>query len=95
MSTSALDPESQLWTFNRLMADLLRGTMSRNAFQRWEVDLILDIQRCMQRAGRRRETLIRYQKAVQRHLENGGKELFTFSEYLDTQRQARRKPTST
>ena len=32
--------------FNRLIGDLLRGTMSRNAFQPWEVELLLDLDAC-------------------------------------------------
>ena len=32
--------------FNRLIGELLRGAISRNAFQPWEVELLLDLETC-------------------------------------------------
>ncbi|MCW5982904.1 MAG: hypothetical protein KIT09_32745 [Bryobacteraceae bacterium] len=76
------DSEAVLNRFNRLIVELLRGTFSRNCFRRWEVELLLDIEECNLTGANRREILRRYQKAVQRHMENGGTEPLKLSEYL-------------
>lgn len=83
------DPEVVLAQFNRLMNELLRGTMTRNCFRPWEVDLLLDIESCDLRETVRRDTLRRYQKAVQRHFERGGQSLIKLSEYMETERRRR------
>ena len=89
MSDPVPDPEVMLAQFNRLMNELLRGTMTRNCFRPWEVDLLLDIESCELRKSGRRDTLRRYQKAVQRHFDRGGESLFKLSEYLEAERQRR------
>jgi len=35
--------ELMLNRFNRLMGELMRGAITRNVFQPWEIDLLLDI----------------------------------------------------
>jgi hypothetical protein len=57
--------------FNRLMGDLMRGAITRNVFQPWEMDLLLDIESCPLDRRRRLEILRQYQKAVERQLEAG------------------------
>ena len=86
------DSEAVLAQFNRLIQELLRGNMHRNTFRPWEVDLLLDIEACGLRDASRRETLRRYQRAVQRHMEKGAPLPLKLSEYLDnvkTKREAR------
>jgi hypothetical protein len=78
-----LDPESVLAQFNKLIQELLRGTMTRNTFRPWEIEILLDIESCDLRDGSRRETLRRYQRAVQRHIDKGGRRPLKLSEYLD------------
>jgi hypothetical protein len=68
--------------FNRLMQNLLQGKLERNAFDRWEVDLLVDIESCVMRPSEKRRTLMRYQKAVTRQLENGASMPFRLAEYL-------------
>jgi len=77
-----LDAEAILGQFNRLMNELLRGNLVRNTFRPWEIELLLDIQMCDLRDGQKRETLRRYQRAVQRHMEKGSREPLKLSEYL-------------
>lgn len=77
------DSEAVLHQFNRLVQELLRGTLNRNTFRPWEVELLLDIEHCNLRDSTKRETLRRYQKAVQRHMEKGGERPLKLSEYLD------------
>jgi hypothetical protein len=83
MYDSLPDSDTVLAQFNRLMQELLRGNMNRNTFRPWEVDLLLDIESCNLRDGARRETLRRYQRAVQRHMEKGARLPLKLSEYLD------------
>jgi hypothetical protein len=40
------DQDAMLNQFRRLMDDLARESVTRNCFQCWEIDLLLDIQTC-------------------------------------------------
>jgi hypothetical protein len=64
--------ELMLNRFRRLVRDLQGGTITRNDFEPWEVDILLDIENCQLERGRRREeTLQHYQRAVEQQLEIG------------------------
>ncbi len=75
--------------FNRLIGELLRGSVNRNCFRPWEIDLILDIESSDLRPAARRDLLRRYQKAVRRHFEEGGGPPPRLSEYLESRRARR------
>jgi hypothetical protein len=77
------DSDAILAQFNRLIHELLRGNLTRNTFRPWEVDLLLDIEACALREASRRETLRRYQRAVQRQMEKSGGVPMKLSEYLE------------
>lgn len=77
-----LDSDALLAQFNKLIADLLRGSLNRNTFRPWEVDILLDIENCSLKEGNRKETLRRYQKSVQRQMERGASMPMKLSEYL-------------
>ncbi len=83
------DSETVLAQFNRLVNELLKGTVNRNTFRPWEIDVLLDIEACNLRDSNKRETLRRYQKANQRHMEKGARLPLKLSEYLEAQRQRR------
>jgi hypothetical protein len=83
MYDSLPDSDAVLAQFNRLIQELLRGNMHRNTFRPWEIELLLDIESCNLRDTAKRETLKRYQKAVQRHMEKGARLPLKLSEYLD------------
>jgi hypothetical protein len=83
MYESLPDSDAILAQFNRLVQELLRGNMRRNTFRPWEVELLLDIEGCNLRESAKRETLKRYQKAVQRHMEKGAPLPLKLSEYLE------------
>jgi hypothetical protein len=83
------DSEAVLSRFNKLMQELLRGNMHRNTFHPWEIQLMLDIEACDLRDGAKRETLRRYQKAVQKSMEKGASVPFMLSEYLQQQKARR------
>ena len=74
--------EAILTRFNKLMQELVRGTMNRNTFQPWEIEILLDIEACNLRETVKKETLRRYHKAVQRAMEKGAPVPFHLSQYL-------------
>ncbi len=78
-----LDPEAVLAQFNKLIQELLRGCITRNTFRPWEIEILLDIESCDLRDAARRETLRRYQRAVQRNIEKGARRPLKLSEYLE------------
>jgi hypothetical protein len=88
MLVQTIDSEARLNRFNRLMQELIRGVMNRNTFQPWEIDILLDIETCQLREPVKRETLRRYQKAVQRSMEKGAQMPLRLSEYLGAKKSA-------
>jgi hypothetical protein len=92
MHESLPDSDAVLAQFNRLIQELLRGNMHRNTFRPWEVELLLDIEACNLRDSSRRETLRRYQRAVQRHMEKGARLPLKLSEYLDAVKSKKKTP---
>jgi len=63
--------------------------MHRNTFRPWEIELLLDIEACNLRETNKRDTLRRYQKAVQRHMEKGARLPLKLSEYLNALKSKR------
>ncbi len=92
MLAETQDAEVVLHRFNKLLQELVRGTMNRNTFQPWEIEILLDIETCNLREAVKRETLRRYQKAVQRAMEKGARAPFKLSEYLEGKKSAAKKP---
>lgn len=92
MLAETLNSEVRLTRFNKLLQELVRGTMNRNTFQPWEIEILLDIETCNLREGVKRETLRRYQKAVQRAMEKGAAVTpFLLSDYLNGKKSAAAK----
>lgn len=86
--------EEMLNRFNRLLTELVRGTLNRNTFQPWEIEILLDIEACNLKEVVRRETLRRYHKAVQRAMEKGAPKPFKLSEYLRDKKSAGSAPST-
>jgi hypothetical protein len=78
------DSDAVLAQFNRLMKELLDGNSRRNAFQPWEIDILLNIESCDLGTASRRVVLRRYQNAVQRQMEKGARLPLKLSEYLES-----------
>ena len=57
--------------FRRLIGEVSRGRLVRNAFAPWEVEILLDLEGCEIEPRRRDEILRQYQRAVERQLDNG------------------------
>ncbi|HYL35498.1 MAG TPA: hypothetical protein VEV17_06265 [Bryobacteraceae bacterium] len=91
MPAETQDAEVVLHRFNKLLQELVRGTVNRNTFQPWEIEILLDIEACNLREAVKRETLRRYQKAVQRAMEKGARTPFTLSKYLQGKKSAVQK----
>src|SRR6267154_604340 len=89
MHDSLPDSDAVLAQFNRPLQELLRGNMHRNTFRPGEIELLLDIESCNLREASKRETLRRYQKAVQRQMEKGGRLPLKLSEYLEAVKNKR------
>ncbi|MBV8729328.1 MAG: hypothetical protein JO336_05925 [Acidobacteriia bacterium] len=74
--------ELMLNRFRRLLADLQRGTISRNDFHPWEVDILLDAAECQLDRRRRADILRQYQRAVEKQMETGPGPPMKLSEFL-------------
>lgn len=92
MYDSLPDSEAMVAQFNRLIQELLRGNMHRNTFRPWEIELLLDIEGCNLRQANRRDVLRRYQKAVQKQMDKGGRIPMKLSQYLEGVRARRSAP---
>ena len=89
MVDTVQDSDFVLARFNKLVQELLRGSITRNTFRPWEVEILLDIEACNLRDGGRKELMRRYQKAVQRSMEKGAPMPLKLSEYLELQKTRR------
>lgn len=84
--------ELMLNRFRRLISELMRGAISRNAFEPWEVELLLDCEQCNLEPRKRLDTLRQYQKAVEKQLEIGPGPPMKLSEFLQSRNM--RRPSS-
>lgn len=94
MIDTVFESEAVLYRFNKLVRELLQGAMKRNTFRAWEIEILLDIDACDLNGSNRRETLRRYQRAVQRQMEGGAKAPMKLSEYLANRKSRRKKSSS-
>jgi hypothetical protein len=70
-----IDRELMLNRFRRLLTEVQRGHISRNAFEVWEVEILLDLDACEIEARHRADILRQYQRAVEREMESGGADI--------------------
>ena len=75
--------------FNRLIDGVLGGSMRGNAFQPWEVEILLDVQRCGLPATGFRRVMLRYRRFANRRLYDGAPLPPMLSEYLTHCRNVR------
>ena len=81
--------ELMLNRFNRLLGEVMRGAIARNAFHPWEVEILLDFENCSLERRRRLEILRQYGKAVARQLATGPGPPMKLSQFLEE--RARRR----
>ncbi len=84
-----VDQELMLNRFNRLIVELMRGTLARNSFQPWEVEILMDLETCQLDRRRRLDILRQYQRAVEKQMTNSAGPPMRLSEFL-AQRAERR-----
>ena len=87
-----VDPERAervLCRFRRLMQELERGTIARNTFEGWEVDLLIDILNTELTGTKRWALLKQYRKTAEKQIEEGRAPPLKFSEYLELRAKAR------
>lgn len=83
--------ELMLNRFRRLLGELARGEVTRNSFEPWEVEILVDIASYNLQRRQRGEVLRQYVKAVEKQMENGPGPPMTLSQYF--QLKTTRRPT--
>jgi hypothetical protein len=78
--------------FERLLGEVMRGTLARNAFLPWELDILVDMETCRLDGRRRMDILTQYRKAVSRQMRTGPGPPMKLSEFLAV--RARRRAIS-
>ncbi len=84
--------EIMLNRFRKLIAELMRGAVARNAFQPWEIEILMDFRSCALAPRRRMETLRQYQRAVEKQMETGPGPPMKLSDFL--QQKMMRRPST-
>jgi hypothetical protein len=79
--------EVMLNRFRRLLGEIQRGAISRNNFQPWEVEFLLDMESCQVEPRQKARILKQYEKAVERQLERGPGPPMKLSEFLKCRRE--------
>jgi len=70
--------------FNRLLRELLGEGLHRHTFRPWEIEILLDIESCDLKGPQRGTILRRYQRAVQRMMEQGARMPLRFAAFMET-----------
>jgi len=87
-----IEREIMLNRFRKLVGELIRGSISRNSFQSWELEILMDYHNCPLTPRHRQETLRQYQRAVEKQLEMGPGPPMKFSDFL--QQKMTRRPST-
>lgn len=81
--------EIQLSRFNKLMVEVMRGAITRNSFQPWEFEILLDMDHCQFDPRQRLEILRQYQRAVSKQMEHGPGPPMKLSQFLEIRSRRR------
>ncbi len=84
-----IDPSQCEWMLNRfrrLMTELRRGGSTRNAFEPWEITILIDMLGRKFVSRKQRQLLRQYEKTVEKQMETGPGPPMTFSDFLATRR---------
>jgi hypothetical protein len=84
--------DAVLAQFNRLLRELLGGSLHRHTFRPWEIEILLDIESCDLKGPKRGTILRRYQKTVHRLMEEGARLPLRFAEYMQMVEDPTAKP---
>jgi hypothetical protein len=86
--------ELMLNRFKRLLGELMRGAVERNAFQPWEIEIMLDFNNCRIESKRRSEILRQYRRAVERQMATGPGPPMKLSAFLELRARRRENALS-
>ncbi|MCU1291947.1 MAG: hypothetical protein JWP08_797 [Bryobacterales bacterium] len=89
MADSKTD-QVEMTALHQLVQEIIGGSVRRNTFTQWELELLLDLQLCSIRKGTRSETLRRYLRAVQQEFTRGSVSPLRLSAFLDAENQRSR-----
>ena len=81
--------EVMLNRFNKLLSEIGQGTIKRNSFHAWEIDILVDLENCRLESRRRQEILRQYQRAVARQMETGPGPPMRLSDFLEIRAKRR------
>src|SRR5271166_4674757 len=85
------DVAAVLTQFNRLIEELLRGSLNRTKFRPWEIEILVDVVSCDLPGGPQSLKILReYQNAVQRQIQEGARMPVKLSEYLELHARSHR-----
>ena len=84
-----LDRELLGSQFQRLVRELVRGSITRNAFQRWELEILIDFDACALDAKQRDRILRQYERSVGRELAKGSGPPMKLSDFIQLRRTRR------
>jgi hypothetical protein len=84
-----IERELMLNRFKRLLGEVVRQESARNTFQRWEIEILMDVEACQLESRRRGEILRQYERAVERQLESGPGPPMKLSQFLIIRAQRR------
>ena len=84
-----VEREIDLNRFKRLLGEIMRGELNRNAFKAWEIEILMDLEACQLESRRRTEILRQYQRAVERQMEVGSGPPMKLSQFLVLRAQRR------
>jgi hypothetical protein len=88
--TEAKMESAELTSLNQLVHEIIGGSVRRNTFTQWELELLLDLQTCRVRKSSRSEVLRSYLRAVQQHFADGEMDPLRLSTFLDGQNRRSR-----
>ena len=74
--------ELMLNRFKKLAGELMRGQLTRQTFEPWEVEILVDLEACQLDPRQRIELLKQYRRAVERQMEHGAGPPMRFSQFL-------------
>jgi hypothetical protein len=75
--------DATLAQFNRLLRELLGEGLHRHTFRPWEIEILLDLESSDLKDPQRGTILRRYQKVVQRMMEQGARMPLRFAQYME------------
>lgn len=76
------DSQETLAQFNSLIAEILQGGPGRARYQKWEIEILLDIESCKLDADTAAGILLEFQDAVQLQIKQGVEPSLRLSDFL-------------